>query len=46
MAKSKKKTTMIIIAVLGALLIAVAAFVGLVSGFFDADDLRKMGIRL
>ena len=37
---------MIVIAVLGALLIAATVFVGLVRGFFDADDLRNMGIRL
>ena len=46
MAKSRKKVPMIVLAALGAILIAATAFVGLVGGFFDNDDLRNMGIRL
>ena len=37
---------MIVIAIIGAVLIAATAFVGLLTGFFDKDDLRNMGIQL
>jgi F0F1-type ATP synthase membrane subunit c/vacuolar-type H+-ATPase subunit K len=46
MAKSRKKTTLIVVAVLGAILVAATAIIGLVSGFINKDDLREMGIRL
>lgn len=37
---------MIVLAAIGILIIIAVACVGLVCGQFDAEDLRKMGIRL
>lgn len=45
--KNKKKVNpMIVMAIVGALLIAATAVIGLITGFFNKDDLRKMGVQI
>jgi hypothetical protein len=46
MTKKSRVPPMLIIAVIGAVLIAATAFVGLLTGFFNKDDLRNMGIQI
>ncbi len=46
MPKKSRVPPMLIMAIVGAGLIAVTAFVGLLTGFFNKDDLRNMGIQI
>lgn len=46
MAKKSKVPPMLVMAIIGAIFIAATAFVGLLTGFFNKDDLRNMGIQI
>ena len=46
MKNKRKLNPMIVIGIVGAFLIAAMAVIGLITGFFNKDDLRKMGVQI